>query len=393
MPPPPPPTDGPDPDGPLHPADAPAGPEAAVAPVPEPGAGRRRAHEVASSAADRSHWQNLPFAGARWTQVLFVGAICFAVWFLLDAPSLQKSAQASPIGARRTVSLDLVGPFAALSRTVGLSHAVGWTNAALGRSTSGGGPALAKLKARPVPPPTTVPAGAAAGTTTTTTFPPLNTAPTAAAPLKVLVIGDSVGIDLGQPLVSTLGTTGNVSTYLDGRVDTGLTRPDYFNWPAELGIDLANQQPQLVVVMMGANDPQGLVDGATTYQFGTPGWNDAYSRRVAGILDQAHAAGARVLWVGMPPMASPQLDQKLQVVNSLVQAQVAQRKPYAAYLSSTPALGDAQGRYTAFVTDAGGAVITVRTPDGIHVTPGGGQRLADAVVRSMATDFGIHLNP
>ena len=361
-----------------------------------PGGGPDRrpgGRETTPSAADRSHWQNLPFPGARWTRVLGVGALCFAIWFLLDAPSLQRSAQASPIGVRRTVSLDVVGPFAALSRTVGLSNAVGWTNAALGRSSSGAGPALAKLKKRPVPTTTTVPAAGAAATTTTTTFPVLNTRPTAAAPLKVLIIGDSVGIDLGQELVSTLGVTGNVSTYLDGRVDTGLTRPDYFNWPAELGIDLANQQPQLVVVMMGANDPQGLVEGGTTYQFGTPGWNDAYSRRVGAILDQAHAAGARVLWVGMPPMASAELDQKLQVVNSLVQGQVAQRRPYAAYLSSAPALGDAQGRYTAFVTNPGGAVITIRTPDGIHVTPGGGQRLADAVVKAMGTQFGIQLNP
>jgi len=92
-------------------------------------------------------------------------------------------------------------------------------------------------------------------------------------------------------------------------------------------------------------------------------------------------------------MANPVLDQKIQVLNSLVQAQVAQRKPYASYLSSTPSLGNAQGRYTAFITDAGGAVITIRTPDGIHVTRGGGQRLTTAVIGAMGSDFGIHLNP
>jgi hypothetical protein len=383
------PTTPPEPISPDESTTTPSSPETSPRVTARP----RRAHEVVSSASDRSHWQNLTYSGAKWTQVLFMGAICFGLWFILDAPSLQRSAQASPIGMRRTVSMDVVGPFAALSRTVGLSNAVGWTDAAIGRATPGAGPSLSKLKHAPVPPPTTVPAGGTAGSTTTTTYPVLNTNPTPANPLKVLVVGDSVGIDLGEPLVSTLGTTGNVATYLDGRVDTGLTRPDYFNWPAELGIDLANQQPQLVVVMMGANDPQGLVDGSTTYQFGSPGWNDAYSRRVGAFLDQAHAAGARVLWVGQPPMANPVLDQKIQVLNSLVQAQVAQRKPYASYLSSTPSLGNAQGRYTAFITDAGGAVITIRTPDGIHVTRGGGQRLTTAVIGAMGSDFGIHLNP
>ena len=61
----------------------------------------------------------------------------------------------------------------------------------------------------------------------------------------MLIVGDSVGLDLGQPLVSTLASYGDVTAYLDGRVDTGLSRPDYFNWPAELQVDLTNQQPQL----------------------------------------------------------------------------------------------------------------------------------------------------
>ena len=60
---------------------------------------------------------------------------------LLDAPSLHNSAVVSPIGVRRTVSLDITGPIAAVSRGLGLSHVVGWTDEAFGR-TPGGGPAL-----------------------------------------------------------------------------------------------------------------------------------------------------------------------------------------------------------------------------------------------------------
>ena len=97
------------------------------------------------------------------------------------------------------------------------------------------------------------------------------THPTPASPLRVLIVGDSVGLDLGQPLVNALGGFGDVTTYLDGRIDTGLSRPDYFNWPAELNVDLANQQPQLVVVMIGANDAQGLVTQNGSIRFGQPG--------------------------------------------------------------------------------------------------------------------------
>jgi lysophospholipase L1-like esterase len=322
----------------------------------------------------------------RWTRVLFIGVVCFGLWFLLDAPSLQRSAQVSPLGTRRTVSMDIVGPVASLSRTVGLDNVVGWTDEAFGRSP-GGGPSLAvplhRLPPKPLP---------TSGPTTTTTLPPLNYHPTPANPLRVLIVGDSVGLDLGQPLVNALGAYGDVTTYLDGRIDTGLTRPDYFNWPAELQVDLANQQPQLVVVMIGANDPQGLVTPTGSLRFGQPGWDEAYSARVATFIAEANAAGAHVLWVGMPPMQNPGLDAELKHLNGLVQAQVHKvADGGAAYLSSTPALGDPHHAYTAYLPDASGAVTNVRTPDGIHLTPVGGARLAAAVVTSMQEALRIEL--
>jgi hypothetical protein len=210
----------------------------------------------------------------------------------------------------------------------------------------------------------------------------------------VLIVGDSVGLDLGQPLVNTLAGFGDVTTYLDGRIDTGLTRPDYFNWPAELQVDLTNQQPNLVVVMIGANDPQGLVTPTGSLRFGQPGWDAAYSARVAAFIAEANAAGAHVLWVGMPPMQDPGLDAALKHLNSLVAAQVAQTKEGgASYLSSVPSLGDKQGGFAAFLPDASGAEVNVRTPDGIHLTPEGGARLAAAVAAAIQTELHVDLDP
>jgi uncharacterized protein len=362
--------------------------------TPTEEAEREGTHRDASGARhfeDHAFWERLPFRGVPWRRALVIGLVCFGVWFLLDAPSLQRSAQESPLGARRTVSLDVVGPVAALSRTVGLSSLVSSTDRALGR-TPGGGPTLAVpiRKPPPKPVPTTV-SGTVSGTTTTTTLPPLNFHPTPAAPLKVLIVGDSVGLDLGQPLVNTLAAYGDVTTYLDGRIDTGLTRPDYFNWPAELQVDLTNQQPNLVVVMIGANDPQGLVTPTGSLQYGHPGWDSAYSARVAAFIAAANTAGAHVLWVGMPPMQDPVLDAKLRHLNDLVQGQVTQARGGAAYLSSVASLGDPHGGFAAFLPNAAGAEINVRTPDGIHLTSGGGARLAAAVAESMQSQLRIEL--
>lgn len=335
--------------------------------------------------------------GAPWTRMLIVGTVCFVVWLLLDAPSLQHSAVIGPVGSRRTVAMDVVGPIAAVSRALGLSHVVGWTDQALGR-TPGGGPPLAStapagaVRPPPIPRPRWVQVAPAHPSTTTTTAPPaLNLRPSASDPLRVLVLGDSIGIDLGQALVNDMSATGVVTPVLDGRLDTGLARPDYFDWPAELRVDLATDRPQLVVVMLGANDPQGLVDGGSTTSFGSPAWNAAYGRRVGAFVDEANAAGAHVLWVGMPPMAGAQLNGEMEVVNAVVESQITARRAGATYLPSVDVLGDGQGNFTAYLPDASGTEVNIRTPDGVHLAPGGGERLAQAVLASMRSTLHIDL--
>ena len=73
---------------------------------------------------------------APWRHVLKLGVAAFALWFLLYAPTLQHNAQVSPVGTRRTVSLDVTGPVAAVSRALQLSHIVSIT----GRGSGLGGP-------------------------------------------------------------------------------------------------------------------------------------------------------------------------------------------------------------------------------------------------------------
>jgi uncharacterized protein len=334
------------------------------------------------------------FPGIPWTRALFIGLVCFGVWLLLDAPSLQASAQASPFGTRRTVSLDVLGPIAVVSRGLGLSHLVGWTDDALGRS-QGGGPALAVATPHghgTFPGATTLPTmPTSSATPTPTTFPPLNRAPAPADPLRVLVVGDSIGIDLGQPLVNDLAGTDAVSPTLDGKIDTGLSRPDYFNWPQELMADLVNDRPQLVVVMIGANDPQSIRVDDSQVAYGTPAWNTAYADRVGSFMDLAFAAGAHVLWVGMPPMADPGLNAAMDNLNAIVKSQVAAHPGQATFLDTKTVLGTPQGGFTPYLVNGAGAEVNIRTPDGIHLTTDGGEVLSQAVIDSMRSTLHINL--
>src|SRR5690242_13302716 len=65
-------------------------------------------------------------------RVLVLAIICLLGWALLSSPDLLRTAQASPIGARRTVAIAVLRPFARLSDILGLDRLTGGTDRVLG---------------------------------------------------------------------------------------------------------------------------------------------------------------------------------------------------------------------------------------------------------------------
>ena len=348
-------------------------------------------------------------AHVSWRHALAAGLACFGLWLFVDSPTLLRSAQDAPLGTRRTAAIDVLRPIAAVSSALGLSHVVGGADRVIGHTGTAGSGVL-QVEGVPVrhhrvlphaAPTTTLPSAPGPSSssvpvpspTTAVTAPdglaPL-AVPTQSAPLRLLVVGDSLGIDFGQPLVNDLAATDVVSAVLDGHIDTGLSRPDYFDWQSELQRDLTQYQPQAVVVFIGANDPQNFMDGSTSLSYGTPAWNAAYAKRVGTFMAAATGAGARVLWIGMPPMADPGLNAKMENLNSIDQAQ-ATAHPGVTYFASWSVLANTQGQYTAFLPDASGNEVQVRDPDGTHLTQPGAQRLSQAAIAFMGREWGINL--
>jgi uncharacterized protein len=319
-----------------------------------------------------------------WGRVLGLVAAALAMWVVLDATTLQHNAQVSPVGTRRTVALAILNPLATSSRFLQLSRIESTANEIVGRNANGSGGSnlmVAGPKKRKDTT-TTITKG-----TTTTTLDSL-THPTSAVPLRVLILGDSLGLDLGGSLQNALANTGVVTATLDGKESTGLTRPDYFNWPAELAGDLPKSNPQVVVAMMGANDPQDF-PGPPDVPFGTPQWNQQYEATVIKFMQEATSTGATLIWVSIPPMQDPGLNARIDTINGL-QHQAATQVKNVIYVSSASILGTAQGQYTAFLV-INGQNVNVRTPDGIHITPDGATLLSNAVLQTMRTQIGVIL--
>ena len=228
-------------------------------------------------------------------------------------------------------------------------------------------------------------------TTTTTTLPRLHQ-PTAAKPMTILDIGDSLGEDLGLGLGYTMGANRLLRIVQAAHGDSGLARPDYYNWPAVLAADLARYHPQLVMILVGGNDAQNFLVKGEPVVFGTAQWHAVYSQRVALMMNETLKAGAKMLWVGLPIMQDPNFAAAMQSLNTIYKAQAARHPGLVKFFPTWSLFSNAQGQYTAYLTNASGQTVLARDSDGIHIAPPGGcDIIAIAAVKEVEAVWHVHL--
>jgi hypothetical protein len=281
---------------------------------------------------------------------------------LVNADALVERAERKPLGSDRDRSLYLWHPVQDLAHITQLHRLRQLGDWVAGNEDRGG--EVTAARAGLADPPAKV-------------APPELRHPTAADPLRMFVAGDSVVRDAGESLLRLASDDARLSASLHYEIATGLSRPDFFDWPGALVADMAAHDPELVVIMFGGNDAQGIVgpDGTVHQEVRDPGWTAEYGRRVAQVMDSLQAEDRLVLWVGQPPMRDGGFDRRIQVLNEVFEAQ-AEDRPWIRYIDSGDVLGD-DGRYAARLPDgAGGLTEDLRQDDGIHLSRAGADRLA-----------------
>ena len=339
--------------------------------------------------------------------------VCLSLWALLAAPLLQRSAEAGPVGARRSAALALLRPLVAISDGLFLTRATGSIERALGRDPdkAPGGeltlPAFAlppaEFEPRPTdaaptggphptetsPPPAhessegsgEAPAGEPAGATALRT-------PTRSNKLRVAVIGDSLSQGLG-PAIERWMNPSVVRVLSLGRQSTGLSREDYFNWQAGMRQIVEEFRPDLVFVMLGSNDAQAQIsrDG-TSIPVGSAQWVEGYRERAADLLREATRAGTHVVWVGIPIVEERQRWDFYRRVNDIYR-DTASADPLGTYVDAWTPFEGRDGGYTAFVRNERGDLVEVRASDGVHFTPSGYTFLGRLAIHAADQAFGM----
>jgi hypothetical protein len=294
---------------------------------------------------------------------------------LLNAPGMHKTAFNQEQGLRRDVALAVTGPLAGLSSALQLDRPRQLVKAVIGRSDDD---EIDTDIALPQP-----------GATAPPSPPGRKLAFTPKRKLRIWVAGDSLVVVPGfavveaadaSPVLQPVGT-------VDGRIATGLERPDVFDWFEHARREVRRLRPRAVVLAIGGNDDHdymtGVPDGVTLDGFGGPAWSKEYRRRVAGLMDTVSRERAFLVWIGLPITRDADQSARFDVINAIVQQEARKRPGRVAYLDTYTRFAGDDGGFAEYLPNAAGRLVRVRGRDGIHFERAGGEIIAREVLRRL----------
>jgi len=283
--------------------------------------------------------------------------LALVVFVVLASGNMVASAEGMPLGWQRTVAVGVAGGIDRVANLFSLNRPYDWAAGQLGLEQDN-----ADFEFPVVTEPDPAP------TATTTTLPAVRV-PTAADPLRITVAGDSTAKSLGDALIQATTNDPQLRIANEGKVSTGLARSDYFNWGARMQEIVAEDDPEITVFMIGANDGQSILegDGTVVAQFDTPDWEAAYRTRVAGIMDLNQGNGRRVVWVGEPKVGTGNVSRAVEIGNRIAQEEAATR-PWVTYVDVASIVAGPDGEFADYITLPDGTTARCYAGDGVHLS-------------------------
>ncbi|MBN1412709.1 MAG: DUF459 domain-containing protein [Spirochaetales bacterium] len=206
-------------------------------------------------------------------------------------------------------------------------------------------------------------------------------------PLKVLLIGDSlVAGSLRRKIFATKKSHQGVSWTVNAKTSSGLTRPDFHDWPAIAEKVLSGKKFKALFILLGTNDAQDFRSGKKRiYFYGKPDWFEKYEERVKTFLDTVSPYVMNVYWIGLPPMKYAHFNTKMAKFNVMYETACG-RKANAVFIGTKDIYSDKNGKYAQFLP-RNGKQLRTRENDGIHVTDAGMGFLVDRIYENLNRDF------
>jgi uncharacterized protein len=204
---------------------------------------------------------------------------------------------------------------------------------------------------------------------------------------RVLVLGDAIGGGLGAGLTRVAEATGKYEVSIRLNEESGLARPEVYDWTATVPKILGSKTYDVIVVMIGANDTQPIRHDGMRIPVGTPEWADAYGGQVDRLLSALQSSGARILWVGPPPMRDTEYDSAIRDV-----AEIQRQRTKAeglTFIDMRPELSGPDGAFIDTGPDDTGTVTRLRGRDGVSFYKAGNNRMGQIVLAAIESESAV----
>jgi len=201
---------------------------------------------------------------------------------------------------------------------------------------------------------------------------------------SIMLIGDSLALGLSPFFKEVLAREYEGTLFRSfGKVSSGLCSPHLFNWEKKTQILLKKHKPNVLVIMMGANDSNNNVKlGKKRACVDTPSWSEAYKGLVESYLKAISDGKTPVYWVGMPITRDSKQANRFKAANKSVERACANVNN-CYYIDTWSMLADEKNKYTDYIKDKNGRNIKIRARDGIHFSPKGGEILSRYIVNHL----------
>jgi lysophospholipase L1-like esterase len=202
----------------------------------------------------------------------------------------------------------------------------------------------------------------------------------------LLVTGDSLSTPLDIQLGQNLAPDG-VNVVRDPHLATGISRDDLVDWAQLAATQVAEDEPDAVVIFIGANEglPMPGPAGEDVSCCG-PEWAAIWANRARQLMENyAQKGAAKVYWLTVPTARDPDRAPITDAVNAAVYAGAAPIRSSVRVLDMG-AIFTPEDRFRNAI-DVDGRETIVREPDGIHLNDAGSAIAAEEVEAALARDF------
>ena len=209
-------------------------------------------------------------------------------------------------------------------------------------------------------------------------------------PPRVSIYGDSLAAGFGGLLKSTLDRQG-VTTFLATHGSSGLSQPGFFDWPNHLNVWVPQENAEVVVIGLGANDGQDVKANGQSYSTSDPEWSVEYQRRVTELVTLVTSQGRSLVWVGTPDGKGKAFRANLVRIRTATKNAIEAIHANGAdvvYLDTWNLFLGLDGNYSQYVIDpSDGERKKSRDGDGFHLSLVGNKILAAAITAEVDAAF------